>query len=94
MEPQKTYQHLEELAEKLGISIRYEDLSSSEYNASSGLCRIGGRSFCIMDTSKTLTQRIAVLSKCLSQMDLDGIYVVPAVRALLERSRHGRDKEG
>jgi hypothetical protein len=87
MEPLKTYQHLEELAEKLGISIRYEDLSSGEYTATSGLCRIRGRYLYIMDTSKDLKQRIAALSQCLSQMNLDGIYVVPALRALLEKSR-------
>jgi hypothetical protein len=93
MEPQKTYQYLEELAEKIGISIRYEDLSNSEFTAQSGLCRIRGRCFYIMDTSKDLTQRIAALSECLSQMDLDGVYVMPAVRAILERWR-GHDKKG
>jgi hypothetical protein len=87
---EKTYQCLEELAEKLGISLRYEDLSSSEVAPSGGLCRIKGRYFFIMDTSKDLTQRIGALSQCLARMNLDGIYVMPAVRALLEQS----DKEG
>jgi len=86
---EKTYQCLEELAEKLSISIRYEDLSSSEFTPSGGLCRIKGRYFFIMDTSKDLTQRIGALSQCLAEMNLDGIYVMPAVRALLEPS----DKE-
>jgi hypothetical protein len=87
---EKTYQCLEEVADKLGISIRYEDLSSSEVVPSGGLCRVKGRYFFIMDTSKDLTQRIGALSQCLAQMNLDGIYVMPAVRALLERS----DEEG
>lgn len=87
MEPQKTYQYLEELAEKVGISVRYEDLSSPEFTAQSGLCRIRGRSFYIMDTSKDLTQRIAALSECLSQVDLEGVYVMPAIRAILEGCR-------
>jgi hypothetical protein len=93
MEPQKTYQHLEELAEQLGISIRYENLSNPEFRAQSGLCRIKGRSFYIMDASQDLTQRIAALSECLSQMDLEHVYVIPAVRALLQR-RSRSDEQG
>ena len=84
MEPDKTYQHLEELAEKLGISIRYEDLSGYEFTTRSGLCRIKGELIFIMDASKDLKQRIRSLSECLGKMDLDGIYVVPNIRKLLE----------
>jgi len=87
MEPEKIYQYLEDLAEKLGISIRYEDLSGSQCMAKSGLCRIKGRYFYIMDTSRDLTEKIGLLAQCLGQMDLEGIYVVPAIRELLERSR-------
>jgi len=92
MEPEKTYQHLEELAEKLGVSIRYENLSSSEYPATSGLCRIKGRYLYIMDRSKDLNQRIAALSECLGKMNLDGVYVMPAIRELLEKSRRDSNK--
>ncbi|MBW2173737.1 MAG: hypothetical protein JRF64_03680 [Deltaproteobacteria bacterium] len=90
MDLEKTYQCLAELAEKLGISLRYEDLSSSDVTPNGGLCRVKGRYLFIMDTSKDLTQRIRALSQCLARMNLDGIYVIPAVRALLERL----DKEG
>lgn len=86
MEPEKTYQYLEDLAEKLGISIRYEDLAG-ELTARSGLCKIKGRYLYIMDTSRDLTKRIELLSQCLSQMNLEGIYIIPAIRELLERSR-------
>ncbi len=87
MDPEKTYQHLEELAEKAGISIRYEALKGSEYGVRSGLCRIKGKNIYIMDTSQDLPKRIAALSKCLASIDLEGIYVVPAVRELLARAR-------
>ncbi len=86
MESEKTYQYLEDLAEKLGISIRYEDLFGG-LTARSGLCKIKGRYLYIMDTSKDLTKRIELLSRCLSQMNLEGIYIIPAIRELLERSR-------
>jgi hypothetical protein len=93
MEPQKTYQYLEELAEKIGISVRYEDLSNPEFTAQSGLCRVRGRFFYYMDTSKDLTQTITALSECLSQMDLDGVYVMPAVRGILERCQKQDKKD-
>jgi len=87
MEPEKTYQYLEDLAEQLGISIRYDDFSDPEVPATSGLCKVKGSYLYIMDTSKDVAERIRLLSQCLSQIDLEGIYVVPAIRELLEKSR-------
>ncbi|NVM21213.1 MAG: hypothetical protein HWN68_05485 [Desulfobacterales bacterium] len=89
MEPEQIYQHLENLAEQLGISIRHEDLTESEFKATSGLCKVKGRYFYIMDTSKRVSERIGLLSQCLSGMDLDGIYVLPAIRKLLASVRSG-----
>ena len=86
MEPEKIYQHLEEIAIKIGISIRYENLSAAPHPAQSGLCRLKGRNVFIMDSTKKIHQRIEILASCLSQMDLDGVYVVPAVRSLLSIS--------
>ncbi|MDY6986755.1 MAG: hypothetical protein SWQ30_01755 [Thermodesulfobacteriota bacterium] len=78
------YQHLENLLGQLGISMAYEDLSDAEGRASSGLCKIKGRRFYIMDRAKGLTERIRLLRECLAELDLDGVYVLPAVRAFLE----------
>jgi hypothetical protein len=83
MQPAKTYQYLEDLAEQLGISIRYDDLSDPELPATSGLCKVRGRHFYIMERSKSLSDKIRLLSQCLSRIDLDGIYVLPAIRELL-----------
>lgn len=85
MDPHKTYRCLEEIAEKLNISIRYENLSNSEFSSGGGLCRIHGRYVYIMDSSTGITQRISALSQCLARMNLEGIYVVPALRELLEK---------
>ena len=86
MEPEKTYQYLENLAEQLGISIRYEDLSDQEVPARSGLCTVKGRHLYIMDRSKSASEKIRLLTQCLCRMDLDGIYVLPAVRELLDEA--------
>ncbi len=93
MHPEQVYQHLENLAEQLGISIRYEDLYDSQAGAKSGLCKVRGRHFYIMDTSNILGERIRLLSQCLGRLDLEGVYVLPAIRELLQGALP-RGKEG
>ena len=84
MDPDLVYEHLENLAEQLGISIVYDDLGDSEVGAASGLCKVKGRNLLIMDRSTDLTERIKVLSGCLGRMELDRVYVMPAIRKLLK----------
>lgn len=93
MEPQKTYQYLEDLAEQLGISVQYDDFSDPEVPAISGLCKVRGRHFYIMDRSKGLSEKIRLLSQCLCRMDLDGIYVLPAIRELLNATPRTSEAE-
>lgn len=90
MQPHRVYEHLENLAGQLGIFIRYENLSNSDAPARSGLCMVKGRHLYIMDSSTTLSERIRLLSSCLSRMDLEGRYLLPAIRKLLESAR-GRE---
>ena len=86
MEPEQTYLQLEELAAKLGISIRYENLSASRHHVKSGLCKLRGKYIFIMDSAATTSQRIELLADCLRKMNLDDIYLVPALRSLLKMS--------
>jgi hypothetical protein len=83
MTSDQLYEHLEDLATRLGISLRYEDLSLPELKATSGLCKIKGRRYYIMDRSKPLEERITLLRDCLGQMNLEGIYMLPALRVFL-----------
>jgi hypothetical protein len=87
MEPENIYQCLEDLAEQLGISIRYHDLYDLEFHPRSGLCTLRGRHVYIMDRSTSISERIGLLSQCLCRMDLEGVYVLPAVRELLDAAR-------
>jgi hypothetical protein len=92
MDAETIYQHLEDLAKKLNISIRYDDMTGSQFGTRSGLCKIKGKYLYVMDTSRELPERIAALCECLCQMDLEGVYVVPAVRDLLAEARRSRVK--
>ncbi len=84
MHPELVYQHLEDLAEQLGISMRHEDLRYSETPVKSGLCKLKGCHFYLMDSSKDISERIRLLSQCIGRMDLEGVYVVPAIREFLQ----------
>lgn len=84
MQPHQVYEHLEILARQLGITVRYENLRDSDAPARSGLCKLKGRQVYIMDISSSLCERIRLLSLCLRQMDLDGVFILPAVRKVLE----------
>ena len=84
MQPEEAYQHLENLAAKLGISMRYDDLYDPELPVKSGLCKVGGRRFYIMDKSKSLSEKTTLLAQCLCHMDTDGVYLLPAIRDLLK----------
>ena len=89
MQPHQLYEHLENLARQLGILIRYDNLRDSDAPARSGLCMVKGRHVYIMDISTTLSERISLLSSCLSRMDFEGRYVLPVIRELLEEARQG-----
>ena len=103
MNPEQIYEQLTELAEKLGISVSEKNLKKVGIRVTSGLCKVRGESMFIMDKHATVREKVAFLADCLARMPLEDIYVVPAVREVIERHRPGEgelfpdpksDKEG
>jgi hypothetical protein len=76
----------EELAEKLGINVRYENVNIEETSRTGGLCRIKGEFVLIIHSRATIKEKIAVMKKALRQFDFTDIYVRPVIRQLLEES--------
>lgn len=87
MDDYTTLMRLEELADKLGVPIRYEAIKTEEELPASpgGLCRLQGRLLIIVDSRVPVKSKIRVLADALKRFDLDGVYVLPALRELLER---------
>ncbi|MBU2551753.1 MAG: hypothetical protein KKB20_25305 [Proteobacteria bacterium] len=75
---------LEELAERLGLRVRYEKLENGEHEAVSGRYRLRAEEILLIDRRLDPAGRIAVLSRELSRMDLGGVFVKPYLRDLLE----------
>ena len=87
MKPDHLYQDLKELAEKLGIIVSEQNLRTAGISVNSGYCKIKGRSYFIMDKHAHLHKKIDLLADCLSKLPIDDLYVLPAVRTLLEKKK-------
>ena len=77
---------LEEVADRLGITIRYETLTLEESSSPGGLCRIEGEYVLILDPQAPVREKVQVLIKALKGFPIDDIYVKPAIRDLIEES--------
>lgn len=86
MKSEALYQELLELAEKLHILVSEQNLrNTTGIKVQSGLCKVKGQHVFIMDKHKPLRKKAKILARCLSRMEHEEIYVVPAVRELLSR---------
>jgi len=83
MKPEQIYQELRELAEKLGITVKEQNLISTGVKAKSGYCVIKGERFFIVDAQKSLKVKNDILTSFLSKMPHEDIFMVPAIRDLL-----------
>jgi len=75
---------LEELAGKLGILVRDENINIEESSSTGGLCRIEGKYVLILNSKVTVKEKNQVMIKALQQFDLSDIYIKPVIRELLE----------
>ena len=80
-------QQLEELAERLGVKVLYESLHQEEFVVKSGTCTLRGQLMVVIDHQLPAAGRIQVLAECLARFDLSTIYLVPALRELIEARR-------
>ncbi len=86
MKPEQLYQELKDLSEKLGIAVIEQNLRETPgIKVKSGLCKVKGQLRFIMDKHKHVRDKAAILASCLGRMSLEDIYIVPAVREILDQ---------
>jgi hypothetical protein len=85
MKPEQIYQELIDLAEKLEITVSEQNLRKTGVKAKSGLCKVKGKYLFIMDKHKSIYKKINILSSHLAHMPHEEVYIVPAVRELLDK---------
>ncbi len=94
MKPEKLYQELKDLAEKIGIQVSEHNFRiTTGIRVKSGFCRVKDQDCCIIDKHIKLTKKMEVLAECIheksraTQESIESIYLVPAVREYMERFR-------
>lgn len=75
---------LVELAGKLEISVREENMNTEELSGTGGLCRVEGKYILILNSRSTIKEKNQVMIKALRRFDVSGIYLKPVIRELLE----------
>jgi hypothetical protein len=78
---------LEELANKLGIRVRYENVNLEEASGAGGLCRLKGEYVLIIHARAPVKEKIAFLIEVLKRFPLGDIYIRPVIRELLDGSK-------
>jgi hypothetical protein len=79
-------QHLEGLAARLGIEVRYENLADDEVTIHSGGCKLQDRNLILVDRQQPPGERARILARELSRYDLENLYILPRVREFIQTS--------
>ena len=77
---------LEDLANKLGITVRHEKIDMEEASTAGGLCRLKGEYFLILNSRATVKEKIRTAVEALRHFDLNDIFIKPVIRELLNRN--------
>jgi hypothetical protein len=85
MKPDQLYQELKDLAERMQISVLEQNLKTSGLKIRSGLCTVKGQKLFIMDKHKSVHKKIKILTAQLARIPHEDMYIIPAVRELLEK---------
>ena len=85
MKPHQLYQELKDLAERLQIEVYEHNLKTSGVKVQSGLCCVKGQNMFIMDKHASVHKKIRNLAALLAGVPHEDLYVIPAVRELLEK---------
>ncbi len=81
MKKEKLYNEFEDLAEKVGFR-----LINGRGDFRGGSCIIKDEKVIVVNKNKPIEQKLKILASCFNKIDLDGIYIVPALRAFIEDS--------
>jgi len=84
LKPEKLYQELRDLAEKLEIVVSEQNFRNTGIHVKSGYCKVKDKDYCIINKHLKLNKKLEVLGECLSLFPHDSVYTVPAAREFLE----------
>ncbi len=90
MQSRQVLDHLEDLAERLGVEIVYQQLGQEDFSVGGGLCKVNGTFKVFVDRSKAVEDQIKILVRGLSTFDTEKVYLFPYIREILDKARRHR----
>jgi hypothetical protein len=87
MHSRQVLEHLEDLAERLGVEVVYQKLEEEDFSVKGGLCKVNGTFKIFVDRSKKLDDQITILARGLSFFNTDELYLFPYIREILDKVR-------
>jgi hypothetical protein len=87
MHSKQVLEHLEDLAERLGVEVVYQKLEEEDFSVKGGLCKVNGTFKIFINRSKTIDDQIIILARGLSSFNTDEIYLFPYIREILDKVR-------
>lgn len=75
---------MEELARNLDITVRYEKILKESAFFPGGYCKVKGNDLIIINKMASLDDKIEIIARALLLFDLSQIYVLPAIRELID----------
>ena len=82
LKPEKLFILFEELAEKMNINI-----VQGKGDFIGGMCSVNDESYIVINKVKPMSQRLNVLGAEFSKLDLNNIFVSPALRDFIEETQ-------
>jgi hypothetical protein len=86
MKPEQIYHELKELAEKLDITVSEQSFRATGIPVKSGFCIVKGKMHCIIDKKLSISKKTDVLARTLADFRVEDLYVVPAVRDVIQKA--------
>jgi hypothetical protein len=84
---------MEELAGRLGVEIRYGNIPGEDSHRAGGLCKVNGKYMLIIHCRITKKEKIGVMMKYLKGFEIDDVYLIPAIRELLDKPVQRQEEE-
>ncbi|MBL7192179.1 hypothetical protein ISS30_10860 [bacterium] len=82
MRSEKLYSHLMALAERIALPVREE---KGDFHG--GLCIVDGEEAVFLNRDHDIGMKVSVLAKALACKRLDQIFMLPAVREMIDKYR-------
>ncbi len=88
MKESEVLEHLVDLAKRLDFDVRFDRGSFKD-----GACRVHEQNLIILNRASPTAKQVAALGRALAGKPLDGIFLLPAIREVIERAGKTSEEE-